>query len=67
MKMDFRDVDEAPVAELNEILWKGIKGAESPEPAPVRCVRFARRQVVSSRLLRPEPQMRASVSRVVRS
>jgi YVTN family beta-propeller protein len=43
MKMDFRDVDEAPMAELNEILWKSIKGAESPVPAPVHRVRFAGR------------------------
>jgi hypothetical protein len=40
MKMDFRDVDEAPMAELNEILWKSIKGEESPVPAPVHRVRF---------------------------
>jgi YVTN family beta-propeller protein len=41
MKMDFRDVDEAPMAELNEILWKSIKGADSPVPAPVHRVRFS--------------------------
>jgi hypothetical protein len=43
MKMDFNDVDEAPMAELNEILWKSIKGADSPVPAPVHRVRFAGR------------------------
>ncbi|HXA50827.1 MAG TPA: alkaline phosphatase family protein, partial [Candidatus Acidoferrum sp.] len=43
MKMDFRDVDEAPMAELNEILWKSIKGADSPVPAPVHRVRFSGR------------------------
>jgi len=43
MKMDFRDVDEAPMAELNEILWKSIKGADSPVPAPVHRVHFAGR------------------------
>jgi hypothetical protein len=43
MKMNFRDVDEAPMAELNEILWKAIKGADSPVPAPVHRVRFAGR------------------------
>ena len=43
MKMDFRDVDEAPMAELNEILWKSIKGADSPVPAPVHRVRFGGR------------------------
>jgi hypothetical protein len=26
----------APEQELNEILWKSIKGADSPMPAPVR-------------------------------
>jgi len=43
MKMDFRDVDEAPMAELNEILWKSIKGADSPVPPPVHRVRFTGR------------------------
>jgi YVTN family beta-propeller protein len=43
MKMDFRDVDEAPMAELNEILWRSIKGADAPVPAPVHRVRFAGR------------------------
>jgi YVTN family beta-propeller protein len=40
MKMNFRDVDEAPMAELNEILWRSIKGADSPVPAPVHRGRF---------------------------
>jgi YVTN family beta-propeller protein len=43
MKMDFRDVDEAPMAELNEILWKSIKGADSVVPAPVHRVHFVGR------------------------
>jgi hypothetical protein len=43
MKMDFREVDEAPMAELNEILWKSIKGADSVVPAPVHRVRFVGR------------------------
>jgi hypothetical protein len=34
-KMDFSELDEAPMAQLNEILWKSIKGADSPMPAPV--------------------------------
>jgi len=34
-RMDFDDVDEAPMFELNEILWKSIKGADSPMPLPV--------------------------------
>jgi hypothetical protein len=43
MKMDFGDVDEAPMAELNEILWKSIRGAASPVPAPVHRVHFVGR------------------------
>jgi YVTN family beta-propeller protein len=43
MKMDFKDVDEAPMAELNEILWKSIKGADSPVPAPVHRIDFSGR------------------------
>jgi YVTN family beta-propeller protein len=39
-KMDFSDVDRAPARELNEILWKSIKGADSSMPAPVRCYSF---------------------------
>ena len=42
-KMDFSDVDEAPMAELNEILWRSIKGPDAPVPAPVHRVRFASR------------------------
>jgi hypothetical protein len=34
-KMDFSDVDRAPMHALNEIIWKSIKGADSPMPAPV--------------------------------
>jgi hypothetical protein len=33
--MDFSDVDRAPMHRLNAILWKSIKGADSPVPAPV--------------------------------
>ena len=35
-RMDFADVDRAPAQLLNQILWKSIKGADSPMPAPVR-------------------------------
>jgi hypothetical protein len=38
--MDFADVDEAPMGELNEILWRSIKGADAEVPAPVHRVRF---------------------------
>jgi hypothetical protein len=34
-RMDFKELDEAPMAQLNEILWKSIKGADSPMPLPV--------------------------------
>jgi YVTN family beta-propeller protein len=34
-KMDFSELDEAPMAQLNEILWKSIRGANSPMPLPV--------------------------------
>ncbi len=34
-RMDFSDVDRAPMHRLNAILWKSIKGADSPVPVPV--------------------------------
>jgi YVTN family beta-propeller protein len=34
-KMDFDDDDRAPMHLLNEIIWKSVKGAESPMPPPV--------------------------------
>ncbi|MFI4936479.1 MAG: alkaline phosphatase family protein [Caulobacterales bacterium] len=34
-RMDFSDNDRAPMHQLNEIIWKSVKGAESPMPAPV--------------------------------
>ncbi len=34
-KMDLSDVDRAPMHALNEIIWKSIKGADSPMPPPV--------------------------------
>jgi YVTN family beta-propeller protein len=34
-KMDFDDYDEAPMRDLNEIIWKSVRGADSPMPAPV--------------------------------
>jgi hypothetical protein len=34
-QMDFSDLDRAPMHALNEILWKSIKGADSPMPPPV--------------------------------
>jgi len=34
-KMDLSEPDHAPMHALNEIIWKSIKGADSPMPAPV--------------------------------
>ena len=34
-KMDFSDNDRAPMHALNTIIWKSIKGADSPMPPPV--------------------------------
>jgi YVTN family beta-propeller protein len=34
-RMDFTETDDAPMALLNEILWKSMKGANSAMPAPV--------------------------------
>ena len=35
-QMDFTKEDAAPDIEFNEIIWKSVKGASSPMPAPVR-------------------------------
>jgi YVTN family beta-propeller protein len=35
LKMDFRDYDRAPMQALNEIIWKSVRGVDSPMPAPV--------------------------------
>ncbi len=35
-KMDFSDVDRAPMQVLNEIIWKSVKGVFSPMPPPVQ-------------------------------
>jgi YVTN family beta-propeller protein len=42
-RMDFSDYDRADEQELNEILWRAIKGLEKPLPAPVRCALASRR------------------------
>ncbi len=34
-KMDFDDVDRNPPFVLNEIIWRSVKGADSPMPLPV--------------------------------
>ncbi|MGI8783850.1 MAG: beta-propeller fold lactonase family protein [Acidobacteriota bacterium] len=38
LAMNLDEIDAAPEFELNEILWKSIRGAESPMPAPKRAV-----------------------------
>lgn len=45
MKMNLDEVDEAPMFELNEILWKSVKGADSPMPLPVHRFWFQSRGV----------------------
>lgn len=34
-KMNFAEADEAPMHRLNEIIWKSVKGKDSPMPPPV--------------------------------
>jgi YVTN family beta-propeller protein len=34
-KMDFGEYDRAPMQALNEIIWKSVRGADSPMPPPV--------------------------------
>ncbi len=34
-KMNFAEADEAPMHRLNEIIWKSVRGADSPMPPPV--------------------------------
>ena len=34
-KMDFKDYDRVPMQALNEIIWKSVRGADSPMPPPV--------------------------------
>jgi YVTN family beta-propeller protein len=34
-QMDFSELDEAPMAQLNEILWKSMKGVNATMPPPV--------------------------------
>jgi hypothetical protein len=36
MKMDFSDDDRAPMHALNAIIWRSIRGADAPVPAPVQ-------------------------------
>jgi hypothetical protein len=35
MEMALDEVDQAPMRELNEIIWRSVKGADSAMPAPM--------------------------------
>jgi hypothetical protein len=35
MKMDFSDLDRAPMHALNEVIWQSVKGVSAPMPPPV--------------------------------
>jgi len=43
MKMNLDEVDEAPMFALNEIIWKSVRGANSPMPLPVHRFWFQNR------------------------
>jgi YVTN family beta-propeller protein len=38
LSMDFTDADRTPEVQLNEIIWRSVKGADSPMPPPRRSV-----------------------------
>jgi YVTN family beta-propeller protein len=40
LAMDFSDYDRTPEFELNEILWKSVRGAKSEMPLPIRRFHF---------------------------
>jgi hypothetical protein len=41
MEMALDEVDQAPMRELNEIIWRSVKGPNSAMPAPVHRFWFA--------------------------
>jgi YVTN family beta-propeller protein len=47
LKMNLDEVDEAPMFALNEIIWKSVKGADSPMPLPVHRYWFQSKTVQS--------------------
>ena len=55
-KLDFTEPDAADDLLLNEIVWKSVRGADSPMPPPVRRLRAAarRRLIASPRRRRPK-------------
>ncbi len=40
-KMDFRDADAADDRQLNEIIWRSVRGGERPMPPPVHAAFFS--------------------------
>ncbi|MCC6591291.1 MAG: bifunctional YncE family protein/alkaline phosphatase family protein [Bryobacterales bacterium] len=44
MEMNLDEVDEAPMFALNEIIWKSVKGADSPMPLPIHRYWFQSRR-----------------------
>lgn len=42
LEMNLDEIDEAPMREFNEIIWKSVRGADSEMPAPVHRLLFAR-------------------------
>jgi hypothetical protein len=36
MRMNLEEADRAPDLLLNEIVWRSVRGADSPMPAPMR-------------------------------
>ena len=43
MQMDFSDVDRTDMFELNEVIWKSVRGANSKMPEPVHSFHFRTR------------------------
>jgi len=41
--MALDEIDQAPMRELNEIIWRSVKGPDSAMPAPVHRFWFASR------------------------
>jgi hypothetical protein len=40
MSMDFSDYDRTPMFELNEIIWKSVRGVDSEMPLPISRFHF---------------------------
>jgi hypothetical protein len=40
MAMDFSDYDLTPMFELNEVIWKSVRGADSEMPLPISRFHF---------------------------